>query len=156
MTGKTHLVHWSNDTGLFLSRELSWHHVFDLVMDEAGEATDIIISSFAITDKQVRKIVRRAGSEAAVTLILDFTIASRNARITDFASRNVTKLLLTNNHSKTIYAKGKTGEVLAVMSNNATNNRRYECGIIFRNHPVIQAYKHQFETMKADSPQWKR
>lgn len=44
--------------------------------------------------------------------------------------------------------------ILALMSNNATNNQRYESGVIFRNHPGIDFYLQAIEAMKADSAPW--
>lgn len=116
----------------------------------------MIISSFAITDKQVRRLIRSSHQVDSITLFLDFTIASRNARVTQFAATNVDELYLTNNHSKTIFASNPGNSILAVMSNNATNNQRYESGFIFRNHDLIRDYVEHYEKMKADSVIWRR
>jgi len=89
-----------------------------------------------------------------ITLFLDFTVASRNPSNTTFAALNVDRVLLTNNHSKTMYMRSGTNEMLAVMSNNATNNQRYESGTIFKNHPAIKIYKTQLEAMKQHSAPW--
>ena len=152
---KTYQIIWANSqTAFFLSNQVASHHIFDFVIDELKSADFMIISSFAITDHYVRRLIRNRGRISRITLFLDFTIASRNARITDFASRNVEELFLTNNHSKTIYAINRDAEMLAVMSNNATNNKRYESGIIFKNHPIISEFRKQYDTMKADSVPW--
>ena len=147
---------WSDSqTAFFLSNQVASHHVFDFIINEMKSADIMIISSFAITDQYVRRLIRNSGRISRITLFLDFTIASRNPRVTQFAASNVTELFLTNNHSKTIYAKNADTEMLAVISNNATNNLRYESGIIFRNHNLIAGFKNQYETMKSDSVQWK-
>lgn len=140
-------------TAFFLSKQVASHHVFDFILNEIKRADEMIISSFAITDDYVRRLIRNRESISMLTLILDFTVASRNPRITDFAARNCEELYLTNNHSKTIYAKNKETEILAVVSNNTTKNRRYESGIIFKNHEVIPAFIQQYEQMKNDSVQ---
>jgi len=153
---KTNQIIWANSqTAFFLSNQVASHHIFDFVIDEMKSAECMIISSFAITDHYVRRLIRNRGRISRITLFLDFTIASRNARVTQFAASNVAELFLTNNHSKTIYAKNADTEMLAVMSNNATNNMRYESGILFRNHDLIPQFLRQYETMQADSVQWK-
>lgn len=147
---------WSDpQTAFFLSKQVASHHVFDFIINEMKRAETMVISSFAITDQYVRRLIRNQDSISRITLFLDFTIASRNARVTQFAALNVAELFLTNNHSKTIYAKNAGTEMLAVMSNNATNNLRYESGIIFRDHDLIPQFLTQYETMKTDSVQWK-
>jgi hypothetical protein len=153
---KPNQIIWSDpQTAFFLSNQVASHHVFDFIINEMKSADSMIISSFAITDQYVRRLIRNSGRISRITLFLDFTIASRNARVTQFAASNVAELFLTNNHSKTIYAKNNDTEMLAVISNNATNNLRYESGIIFRNHPIIPQFLQQFETMQTDSVQWK-
>jgi len=146
---------WSDpQTAFFLSNQVASHHVFDFIINEMKRADELIISSFAITDFYVRRLIRNSGRISRITLFLDFTIASRNARVTQFAASNVTELFLTNNHSKTIYAKNADTEMLAVISNNATNNLRYESGIIFKNHPIISQFLQQYEFMKLNCTQW--
>jgi len=149
-------ITWSDpQTAFFLSNQVASHHVFDFIINEMKRADELIISSFAITDQYVRRLIRNSVRISRITLFLDFPIASRNARVTQFAASNVAELYLTNNHSKTIYAKNSGTEMLAVISNNATNNLRFESGIIFRDHALIPQFLQQYETMKTDSVQWK-
>ena len=149
-------ISWANNNvAFFLSKNVASHHIFDFIIDEMKRADNMIISSFAITDQYVRRLIRNQERISRITLFLDFTIASRNARVTQFAALNVAELFLTNNHSKTIYEKNANTEMLAVMSNNATNNLRYESGIIFRDHDLIPQFLTQYETMQSDSVQWK-
>lgn len=149
-------ISWANNqVASFLSQDVASHHIFDFLIEEMKRADKMIISSFAITDNYVRRLIRNRCNIENITLFLDYTIASRNPRTTDYVSRNVDELYLTNNHSKTIYAINSEIEMLAVMSNNATNNHRYESGIIFKNHEVIHQFIKSYEIMKIDSAQWK-
>jgi hypothetical protein len=146
---------WANDqVAFYLSPEIQSHHVFALMLDTLKRADETIISSFAITEGWVRRLIRYRQHLGDITLFLDFTVATRNPSNTNFAALNVDRVLLTNNHSKIIYMRSGLNEMLAVMSNNATNNQRYESGSIFKNHPVIDIYKKQLVTMKQQSAQW--
>ena len=124
------------------------------MLDDCGRADKMVISSFAISEALVRRIIRNRHRIDHLTLYLDFTIASRNPRMTMFAAKNVDELYLTNNHSKTIYTSGNGKEYLAVISNNATNNHRYECGLVISSSEVISHFREQYNQMKNDSVKW--
>lgn len=148
-------IYWSDDrTGFYLSPRVQSHHVFDAMLNQLQRADDLIISSFAVNDQYVRRIINHRQLISHITLILDFTVASRNPAITDFASANVDLLLLTSNHSKTIYMRSGNEQMLAVMSNNATNNARFESGIILHNHPSIAHYLTAIDHLKQRSVVW--
>ncbi len=138
----------ANGTGYYLSEQVQSHDVFDCLLEKCGRADTIIVSSFAITEAYVRRIIRHRQRIGEISLFLDFTIASRNPRITLYAARNVDRLYLANNHSKFIYASGSGVQYLAVMSNNATNNHRYEAGIILSDQVFITEFLTQIEVMK--------
>ena len=111
----------------------------------------MVISSFAITEAYIRRIIRNRNRIGHITLFLDFTIATRNPRLTFFASSNVDELYLTNNHSKLIYVSGDNISRLALMSNNATNNHRFESGVILSNPNIVKYFADQITEMKNDS-----
>ena len=139
----------TNGFGLYLNEEVQSHNVFDYLLDKCGRADKVIVGSFAITEAYVRRIIRNSHRIGNIELFLDFTIASRNPRTTLFASHNVNRLYLTNNHSKFIYMRSGQ-EYLAIMSNNATNNHRYESGIILSDAVFISEYLKQIEEMKTN------
>lgn len=145
---------WVNGLAPFLSKQVQSHDVFDFLLDECERADKMVISSFAITEAFVRRIIRNRHRIDHLTLYLDFTIASRNPRMTMYAAQNVDELYLTNNHSKTIYIAGNGKEYLAVMSNNATNNHRYESGLVCSYTDVIDHFQAQFSQMRKDSVKW--
>lgn len=148
-------ISWANNqVGFYLSPVVQSHHVFDLMLHEIERADETIMSSFAITESYVRRIIRNRKHLGKVILFLDFTVASRNPVNTNFAALNVDELLLTKNHSKTIYMRSKSAEMLAIMSNNATNNQRFESGVIFKDHPAIRLYLDQVQIMKDAAVQW--
>ena len=88
---------------LYLNQHVQSHHVFDYMLDKIGGADKIIISSFAITEHYIRRIIRNRNRIGRVELVLDFTIATRNKSILLFAGKNTDAIYLTNNHSKVIY-----------------------------------------------------
>ncbi len=130
------------------------HHVFDEMLEVIKRADETFISSFAINEAYVRRIIRNRDVLGHVTLVLDFTVASRHARKTNYAGHNVDQLLLTNNHSKIIYMANHLDKVLSISSNNATNNQRYECGLLLRNHPAIDDFLYQINKMKHLAAPW--
>jgi hypothetical protein len=149
------MIKWvDQQTGIYLNNSIQAHHIFDFMMSEMLMVDQLVISSFAITEAWVRRLIRNREKIRNVVLFLDFTVASRKPRNTDYTAQNVNELWLTTNHSKTIYMKNETAEILALMSNNATNNKRFESGVVFRNHPAIKIYLEELENMKLNSVQW--
>lgn len=144
-----------NSIAIYLDNKIQAHHIFDDMLAEVGQADELIISSFAITEAWVRRLIRNRSQLNHITLILDFTVASRKARNTNFAAANVDELFLTKQHSKTIYMRSGANKMLAIISNNATNNQRFESGVIFRNHIAIEIYLQKIAVVKTESVTWK-
>ena len=136
--------------GWYLDNETQSHNVFDDLLYKCNGADTMVISSFAITESYVRRIIRNRYRIKHLTLFLDFTIASRNPRITLYAAQNVDELYLTNNHAKFIYIEKAGKKYIAGMSNNATNNHRFEFGFILSDPELITDFTRAIETMKTD------
>lgn len=150
-------IHWiSEQVGIYLSNNIQAHHIFDYMYNELSADAKLILSSFAITEPWVRRLIRSRDRISHITLFLDFTVASRKPRNTDYVARNVDQLYLTNNHSKTIFMDDGRTRILSLMSNNATNNKRYESGVLFKNNPCIDLYLQDIEKMKLECVQWMR
>jgi hypothetical protein len=141
---------------MYLNRQVQNHHVFDYMLDKMGGVDKMVISSFAITEAYIRRIIRNRHRIGHLTLILDFTIASRNPRISLFAGKNVDELYLVNNHSKIIYVEGGGQCMAAVMSNNATNNHRFEAGIIIQDSEKAAILGAAFEQVIKESVRYGR
>jgi hypothetical protein len=138
----------NKNTEAFLTETVQSHQVFDYLIQKHKRADKIIISSFAITEAYVRRIIRNREFIGHIELYLDFTIASRNIRGAMFAEHNVDELWLTNNHSKVIYISSGSGASVAIMSNNATNNHRFESGVISSCPDLCGFFLRNFEEMK--------
>lgn len=142
----------SKGDALYLNQQIQFHHVFDRLLDRIERADKMIVSSFAVTEAIIRRIIKNRYRIGEISLFLDFTVASRNMPVTCFAEANVDALYLLNNHSKTIWVQSATGEqCLAVISNNATNNHRFECGFITGDPDLIDIYLTEIEQMKLES-----
>lgn len=141
---------WNNDIAVKLSQDVQSHDVFDFILDECERADKMIIGSFAMNEAYVRRIIRNRERISSIEVFLDLTVADRSPGNTIYVSENVDALYLTNNHSKFIYCRGKK-EMLAVMSNNATNNHRYEFQVIIRDQETISNFLQQYEQMKTQS-----
>lgn len=140
-----------NGFAMYLNEQVQSHHVFDYLLNKYGRADKMVISSFAITEAYVRRIIRNRNRIGELELILDFTIASRNPRVNLYASRNVDRLYLVNNHSKLIYVESASGNFIAIMSNNATNNHRNESGLICNDPFVIDFFSAELDRIKASA-----
>ena len=141
---------WNNDIAVKLSQDVQSHDIFDFILDECERADKMIIGSFAMNEAYVRRIIRNRSRISSIEVFLDLTVADRSPSNTIYVSENVDALYLTNNHSKFIYCRGEK-EMLAVMSNNATNNHRYEFQVIIRHRETIADFLQQYETMKNQS-----
>lgn len=141
---------WNNDIAIKLSRDVQSHEVFDYILDECERADKLIIGSFAMNEAYVRRIIRNRERISLIEVFLDLTVADRSPGNTIYVSENIDALYLTTNHSKFIYCKGHK-EMLAVMSNNATNNHRFEVQVFIRDSRAIAEFLLQYEQMKAES-----
>jgi len=136
---------------MFLNQHVQSHHVFDYMLDRMKGADSMTISSFAITEAYVRRIIRNRWRIGRIDLVLDFTIASRNRTVLLYAAHNVDGIYLVNNHSKIILVEKDARRLVAVMSNNATNNHRYESGVIFDDPEATASFAVEIEKMKKDA-----
>lgn len=141
---------WNNDTAVKLSQDVQSHDMFDFILDECERADKMIIGSFAMNEAYVRRIIRNRERISSIEVFLDLTVADRSPSSTIYISENVDALYLVNNHSKFIYCHG-VKEMLAVMSNNATNNHRFEIQVIIQDKQVIGDFLEQYEQMKTES-----
>jgi len=139
---------------MYLNKQVQSHNVFDYLLEKMGKADRMIISSFAITEAYVRRIIRNRDRIGHLTLILDFTIASRNPRLSLYTAKNVDELYLVNNHSKVIFIETGNRKMVAVMSNNATNNHRFESGIIISDPERAARFGEEFEKVIAESARY--
>ena len=141
---------WNNDIAVRLSQDVQSHDVFDYILDACERADKMIIGSFAMNEAYVRRIIRNRERISSIEVFLDLTVADRSPSNTIYVSENVDVLYLVNNHSKFIYCRGEK-EMLAVMSNNATNNHRFEFQVVIRDVEIIADFLRQYELMKAES-----
>lgn len=141
---------WNNDTAIKLSRDIQSHDVFDYILEECERADKMIIGSFAMNEAYVRRIIRNRSRISYIEVFLDYTVADRSPANTIYVNENIDALYLIENHSKFIYCKGEK-EMLAVMSNNATNNHRFEFQVLLTDSNTIDDFLKQYEIMKNES-----
>jgi len=132
------------DTLVYVSNRLNSHDIFDYLIEKCEGADRLFVSSFAITETYIRRFIKNRSRIKHITLLLDFTVATRQTRISYFAYKNVDEFYICNNHSKIILIENKA---VAIISNNATDNSRFESGIISFDPEVIQTYSELIKTM---------
>ena len=141
------------DTLVYVSNRINSHDIFDYLIDKCEGADRLFVSSFAISETYIRRFIKNRYRINHRTLLLDFTVGTRQSRNTYFASKNVDELYLTNNHSKIILIENKA---VAIMSNNATDNSRFESGLVSFNTELISEYSNLVELMKNSSKLYDR
>jgi len=147
-------INWiNNDFAPFLDKVQS-HHVFDFCLNYVERADECIISSFAINEAFVRRLIKNRDHIGAITLIWDSNMAVQNVSKLLFAHKNTNKLYLANNHSKVLYMANKSRQCVAVSSVNTTGNYRYEGGFITSNPELTEFYKTKLDNLIADSKLW--
>ena len=129
---------------IYVNDSLNSHDIFDYMIDQCNGADRLFVSSFAITETYIRRFIKNRHRINHITLLLDFTVATRQSRGTYYASRNVDELYLANNHSKIILIENKA---VAIMSNNATDNSRFESGLVSFNPEMVHKYSELIERM---------
>lgn len=141
---------WHNDMALLLSNNIQSHHVFDYILKQCVRADNMIIGSFAMNEAFLRRIIKKRYLIKNIEVFLDLTVAGRSPGNTILIANNVDSLYLINNHSKFIYCRGQK-EILAVLSNNATNNNRYEIQVFTSNRIIITDFLNSYNKMKKES-----
>jgi hypothetical protein len=120
---------------LFLEKTDSWTILNQILKSE--RADELIVCSFAMAEGFVRRLIKEKSRIGKLTVILDFTIATRNRANMLFIANNTDELYLTNTHAKLFYIKNENKKVVAALSANATMNYRYECGIVTENEEMV-------------------
>ncbi len=140
-------IQWLNsEFAPYLNNRVQSYHVFDFLLDHCQGADSMYVSSFAITDVYVRRIIQQRERIKHITLVLDFTFASRNPRVLLYAAHQVDEVYLTNNHSKVLLIRGQK-DAVSISSNNATNNVRYEAGMITCNPTLVDFYESEMKKL---------
>ena len=146
-------IYWLNDGfAPFLSTVQS-HHVFDFCLNYVNRADATVISSFAINEAFVRRLVKNRDRLGHVTVLWDVTMATRNIQTLMFLAKNVDAVHLVPNHSKMIWMQGEK-ECVAISSVNTTGNYRNEGGLVTSDPTLIDFYKTNLQIIINDSPQW--
>ncbi len=130
------------------------HHVFDFCLNYVERADETIISSFAINEGFVRRLIKNRVRLGNLTVIWDSNMAVQNIGKLLFAAKNTDALLLANNHSKVIYMANSQKQCVAVSSVNTTGNYRYEGGLVTSDAALVGFYKHKLDNIKATSKPW--
>lgn len=135
----------------FLERTES-RKILEAMLDEAGRADCLTVCSFAAAEGFMRRLIRLREKYgiSKVTVILDFTVASRNRANMLFVARNVDELYLCNTHAKLILIESEKYNAVCAMSANATMNFRYECGIVSSSPALVREAKNRIKIMKND------
>ncbi len=147
-------IDWLNDGFAPFLDKVQSHHVFDFCLNYVGRADETIISSFAINEGFVRRLIKNRVRLGNLTVIWDSNMAVQNIGKLLFAAKNTDALLLANNHSKVIYMANSNKQCVAVSSVNTTGNYRYEGGFITTDADLVKFYKLKLENIIDESNPW--
>lgn len=147
-------ISWLKDGFAPFLDKVQSHHVFDFCLDYVGRADECIISSFAINEAFVRRLIKNRDHIGKTVLIWDSNMAAKNIEKLLFAAKNTDKLLLANNHSKVLYMASAEKQCVAVSSVNTTGNYRYEGGFITSDVDLVNFYKSKLDNIIENSNPW--
>ena len=148
-------INWLNgEFAPFLDKVQS-RHVFDFCLKYVERADECIISSFAINEGFIRRLLKHRDLCGELTVIWDVNMAQSNAANLLFLSKQTDALYLTSNHSKVIYMANAEKQCVAVSSVNTTGNYRYEGGFVTCNPDLVNYYKLKLDHIIDNSKPWK-
>jgi hypothetical protein len=133
----------------FLEKTGSWSIIQDM-LNMAERADELTVCSFAMAEGVMRRLIKERRRISKITVILDFTVATRNRTSMLFIAKNVDELWLCNSHAKLILVENEKFRAVCALSANSTMNYRYECGIITDNKDIVNEAKKSLEIMKKD------
>lgn len=147
-------ISWiDDDFAPFLSKVQS-HHVFDFCLEHIACAEETIISSFAINEAFVKRLIKHRKRLGKISVIWDSTLATRNIKTLLLLDKHVNTINLIGNHSKMISMRSDHQHVVAVSSVNTTGNYRYEGGLITSQATLTNYYHTQLLDIINNSKQW--
>lgn len=146
-------IQWQCDGFAPFLDKVQSHHVFNFCLDYVKRADTTVISSFAINEAFVRRLIKNRDKLGHLTVIWDTTMATRNIKTLLFLARNVDAVHLVANHSKMIWMQGQN-ECVAVSSVNTTGNYRNEGGLITNHQVLVNFYQEHLNKIIEDSLQW--
>lgn len=148
-------IQWlTDDFAPFLDTVQS-HHVFDFCLRDVDYANETIISSFAINEAFVRRLVKNRKRLGRLIIIWDTTMATRNISTLLFLNKQADAIYLTPNHSKIISMQCDSKNVVAVSSVNTTGNYRVEGGLVTSESSLVHFYHSQLIKIINSSGRWK-
>lgn len=147
-------ISWLKDGFAPFLDKVQSHHVFNFCLDYVERADECIISSFAINEGFVRRLIKNRDRLGNLTVIWDSNMAIQNIGKLLFAAKNTDSLYLANNHSKVLYMANAEKQCVAVSSVNTTGNYRYEGGFITTDSDLVNFYKSKIDNLILDSKPW--
>lgn len=147
-------IKWIKDGFAPFLEKVQSHHVFNFCMDYVERADVCIISSFAINEGFVRRLIKNKESLGQITMLWDANMAQSNIKNLLFLTKNIHALYLNSNHSKVMYMANKSRQCVAVSSVNTTGNYRYEGGFITSDPILVNYYKTQLDEIISTSTKW--
>jgi len=147
-------INWLNNEFAPFLEKVQSHHIFDFCLAYVERADECILSSFAINEGFVRRLIKNRGLLGNLSVIWDSNMAAQNIGKLLFTAKNTNALYLANNHSKVLYMANKNKQCVAVSSVNTTGNYRYEGGFITINPELVDFYKQKLDLLILDSKPW--
>ncbi len=147
-------IAWLDDEFAPFLDKVQSHHVFDFCLANVEYADETIISSFAINEAFVRRLVKHRNKLGFLSIIWDTTMATRNPKTLLFLANNADAVYLLPNHSKMISMRNATAHVISCSSVNTTGNYRYEGGIITTNKKLTNYYYKELQEALRNGLKW--
>jgi hypothetical protein len=136
----------------FISDRFSFHQLLNYYLDISGPA-NVSLSSFSICENAIRNFIWLIESDKILSIkaLLDMSLTKRNINQLLFAKNVLKNIRLIENHSKLLFIFNNNFKIVIVGSANFSDNRKFESGIIFFNHPTFDKFIEQFDLLFSKS-----
>lgn len=125
----------------------SWsvHQLLEFILNKIGPS-EIKFTAFSLSEESVRVLffLKDKGLITKLTCVLNKEIRRFKTDLTLFLSNICNEFRFNSVHAKVFILSNDNNKIVIVTSQNFTNNRRYEAGVIFYNSVHFDFYDLKF------------
>lgn len=131
----------------YLTDELQVPDLLEWILDQVGRS-DIIQTTFSISEEYLRRLnsIRSKGLVDRLDLILDFKATNKTVDLWVFMSNVVDSTYLSENHSKIILVRSRSGrKVVVITSQSLTRGNRAESTAVIESDDIFDSIYDQVQ-----------
>jgi hypothetical protein len=130
----------------FTQARWSSHELLLYLLYCAGKS-DIIITSFSISDEVIRTLINASENDLINNLqaVLNTEVKRNKTSLLMFANKAITSIALSNNHMKLTLIESDKLKITVNQSANLTKNPAFESGVICTYPEIFNIYKKEIQ-----------